>query len=272
MRARFFWCLPPLALFAPDALAWGLQTHVFFAQWALLAAPLADPALRAAVARFPRLVLAGACLPDLALAGKALETPAFRRSHRWATLRRIASGNTREEHALAVGYASHLLVDVVAHHRFVPEHEARIARIPHVTHAIAEFAMDHYVAPFTFASPGDLLASEGLADFVAERFGCRRVLAQRALHLLGRADGALRASSVPALCRRVAKCFDRRLERRFEAYARRTAQRLRLLEAALAGRISDWSGLDAERGSGDEPTDGGTREHIARIVQSQCDA
>ena len=54
--------------FAPDAAAWGLQTHVFLAQWLLAAAPFADPQLRAAVLRLPRLVLAGACLPDLSLA------------------------------------------------------------------------------------------------------------------------------------------------------------------------------------------------------------
>ncbi len=29
--------------FAPDAAAWGLQTHVVVAQWALAALPLADP-------------------------------------------------------------------------------------------------------------------------------------------------------------------------------------------------------------------------------------
>lgn len=61
-----------LTTFAPDALAWGLQTHVFLAQWMLAALPLADPQFRAAALRLPRLVLAGACLPDLALAGRML--------------------------------------------------------------------------------------------------------------------------------------------------------------------------------------------------------
>jgi hypothetical protein len=54
-------------LMAPDALAWGLQTHVFLAQWLLAAAPFADPRIRAAASRLPRLVLAGACLPDVSL-------------------------------------------------------------------------------------------------------------------------------------------------------------------------------------------------------------
>ncbi|MGE5641344.1 MAG: zinc dependent phospholipase C family protein, partial [Clostridia bacterium] len=116
MRLRAFLYVLPLALFAPDALAWGLQTHVFFGQYALLGLSFADPRLREAATRLPALVLAGACLPDLALAGGALGTPAFRRAHRWSTLRRLATAPRDEaELALALGYASHLVVDVVAH-------------------------------------------------------------------------------------------------------------------------------------------------------------
>ena len=265
-------CGLPLALFAPDALAWGLQTHLFFAQWALLAAPFADPGLRAAVARLPRLVLAGACLPDLALAGRALGTPAFRRSHRWATLRRIAAvPRSDEERALAAGYASHLVADVVAHQHFVPEHEVRIARLEHVTHALAEWAMDDYLRAHVFQQAVEVVDGEFelLSDFVAVRFGCGDALARRALRLLARADRALRASPVPALCRRVVRCFDRQLERRFEAYARETAARLRGIEAALAGGFADWEGLDPERSKGDQGADRRPGEHIARIMQAE---
>ena len=102
----------------------------------------ADPQIRAAAQRLPRLVLAGACLPDLALAGRALGLGAFRRAHQWSTLRRLAAACWDEERAIAVGYASHLLADVVAHNRFVPEHERRILDVPHVTHALCEWAMD----------------------------------------------------------------------------------------------------------------------------------
>jgi len=68
VKSRCLWYALPLAMFAPDAYAWGLQTHLFFAQCAVFLVPFADRELRAAVSRFPRLVLAGACLPDLALA------------------------------------------------------------------------------------------------------------------------------------------------------------------------------------------------------------
>lgn len=62
----------PLLAFVGDALAWGLQTHLFFAQHVLLLAPLADPAFRRAALRFPRRELAGivarrsACAEDTA--------------------------------------------------------------------------------------------------------------------------------------------------------------------------------------------------------------
>src|SRR5258706_4725407 len=132
-----FMLLLSMLLFTGDALAWGLQTHVYLAQQVVAAVPA-----------HAALVFAGACLPDLALAGGFLGTPAFRRSHLWSTLRRIAaSPRSEEERALAVGYASHLLADVVAHNAFVPEHEARIARIPHLVHALAEWAMDRHVRP-----------------------------------------------------------------------------------------------------------------------------
>ena len=81
-----------LATFPAEALAWGLQTHVYFSQGILLALPLLDPALRRAVQRFPRLLLAGACLPDLALLGRPLGTAAFRGTHGWPTLRAATNG------------------------------------------------------------------------------------------------------------------------------------------------------------------------------------
>src|SRR5687767_15086184 len=149
-----------MMFFAGDALAWGLQTHVFLAQWALAALPLADPQFRAAALRLPRLVLAGACLPDLALAGRLLGESAFRRAHQWSTLRRLATACWDEERAIAVGYASHLLADVVAHNRFVPDHEARIAHDPHVTHALCEWAMDQHVKPLLEVEPADLLSKD----------------------------------------------------------------------------------------------------------------
>ena len=228
MRAGFFLCV---LLFAPDALAWGLQTHVFLAQWLLAAAPFADPQIRAAALRLPRLVLAGACLPDLALAGRALGLAAFRRAHQWSTLRRLAAACWDEERAIAVGYASHLLADVVAHNRFVPEHERRILDVPHVTHAICEWAMDEHVRPELEVQPAALLRVElsTLTQAAARTFRCREGIASRGIRFLANAEWALRASRLPGLCCRTMKLFHR------EAYLSEACALVRQVEAVLQG-------------------------------------
>ncbi|MBV8032681.1 MAG: zinc dependent phospholipase C family protein [Betaproteobacteria bacterium] len=262
----------PLFLFAPDAFAWGLQTHVFFAQYALLALPFADPELRAAALRLPRLVLAGACLPDLMLAGPALGTPAFRRSHRWSTLRRLAAAPRDDaERALALGYASHLVVDVVAHNDFVPEHEARLADLPHVTHAIAEWAMDRHLEERVRERPGALLADclPEAAAFAARAFRCDAALAARAVRLLAGADAWLRASPIPRLCRGIVQLADSRMGERFEAYLARAGESLASTEAALRGLFEDWVASDPEGEAGDRGADQRARQDVARVVQAQ---
>jgi hypothetical protein len=230
------------ALFAPDALAWGLQTHVFLAQWALAAVPLADPQVRAAVLRLPRLVLAGACLPDLALAGRMLGLTAFRRSHQWSTLRRLAAACWDEERAIAVGYASHLLADVVAHNAFVPEHERRILNVPHVTHALCEWAMDEHLNPGLCVQPGELLLSEAptLAQAAGRTFGCPERVALRALRFLGRAERTLRSSRLPRLCRRGMRALYADLAPRFDAYIGDAAGLVRRIDALLQGAEPRW--------------------------------
>lgn len=241
MRAGiFFLCA---ALFAPDALAWGLQTHVFLAQWALAAVPLADPRLRAAVLRLPRLMLAGACLPDLALIGRFLRLREFQRSHQWSTLKRFAAVcRSDEELAVAVGYASHLLADVVAHNRFVPEHERRIVDVPHVTHAICEWAMDEHLRPGIRLAPSALLLAEraALVPVAARIFDCREAVVNRALGCLARADQLLRASPLPRLCRRVVDLFDLEVVARFDAYLGDASALVRRIEAVLQGTEPRW--------------------------------
>ena len=225
-------------LIAPDALAWGLQTHVFVAQWLLAALPLADSQLRAAVLRWPRLVLAGACLPDLALAGRMLGLAVFHPAHRWATLHRLAAACWDEERAIAVGYASHLLADVIAHHRFVPEHERRIAGVPHATHALCEWAMDRHIEAHLEWQPAQLLAEEAvlLGEAAARTFRCPPTVARRALAVLARGEHSLRASGVPALCRRAVVLYGTD----FDAYLRDVRTLVGQVEGVLAGLEPSW--------------------------------
>lgn len=269
---RVFLGVLALGLFPLDAHAWGLQTHLFFAHYALLALPFADPELRSAAARFPRLVLAGACLPDLAMIGQLTGTPAFQRSHRWSTLRRIAAAPRDErERALALGYATHLLADVIAHNLFVPEHEERLMRVAYLGHAISEWAMDEHLRSRVPASPGEVLDTEPqlLSEFVARAFRCDEPLAARGVNLLRRANWALGASPLPRLCRRIVSLYERRLEARFDSYIRRTTRALHSVEHALAGRFVDWESSDPEGETRKRGADRRPRQHIARVVQPE---
>lgn len=232
----------PLLLTSGDALAWGLQTHVYFAQLLVWAVPLLDPALRRAVLRHPQHVMAGACMPDLALVGPRLGSDAFAQTHRWASAHELlGSAGDEAEQAIAVGYASHLLVDVIAHNHFVPAHEKLLVDIPWLTHVTVEWAMDAHVARHAFAHPAAVLLEHELhvADLAARHFRCSGRLALQAVRLLGRADHGLRRSRVPEVCYRLLR-LDRTLQQRFDDYIQATARRLAQLNRVLNQEAPVW--------------------------------
>lgn len=245
MRQRlpaFLWATPFL-LTSADAWAWGLVTHVYFAQLLLWSIPLLDRRFRAALARCPRQVLAGACLPDLALFGRRAGTRAFDQNHQWTTAERLLrQARDDRERALAIGFASHLLVDVVAHNHFVPSHEALWLDVPVVTHAVSEWAMDHHLSADTVAGPRRLLREDldGIAGFAAGHFGCGYAQARRALVYLARGDAALRFSGIPQACHLWARRLDCGLRRRFDYYVAETSARLSEINRVLAGERPAW--------------------------------
>jgi hypothetical protein len=240
--ALLAWMLP-LALHSADALAWGLYTHIYFAQLLIWAIPLADPRFRRAVRRFPRLLLAGACLPDVALFSSLTRAPALGVTHQWSMARRmLAAAGDDESRALAAGFTSHLLTDVVAHNYFVPAHERLWFDYPVFTHAAAEWAMDAHVAPQLYAYPAQLLHCHrnALVSYAAEQLGCAPRDARRALACLRNGEWLLRAARVPHAVRRGAAALDRRACRRFDYYARETASRLPQINRLIAGEAPVW--------------------------------
>ncbi len=242
LRTHWRWTLL-LFLYSADAHAWGLYTHVYFAQYLLWAIPLTDPRYYRAVRQFPGLALAGACLPDLALMGKAFGLHNVADSHNWQLaheLRNNADGDA--ERAIAVGYACHLWVDIIAHNHFVPAHEKMWTNIPLVTHAAAEFAMDHYVCSHVYRRPCELLRTyeQQLADYVSRHFQCGVAQARRALASLSAAEGVLRGSGLPGLCFHAAQAVDKGLQRRFTYYLSETSGRLRQINRILGGETPEW--------------------------------
>ncbi len=233
----------PLLLYSGDALAWGLYTHVYFAQQLVWAIPLADPRFRRAVRAFPAWLTAGACLPDLSLTGHHAGTQNFRTTHQWDTAKKLleqAAGD--EERAIALGYASHLLVDIIAHNHFVPAHEKIWLNLPVLTHASAEWAMDAHIKHHVVAAPARLLRQNRhtLAQFAAAHFRCNEAQAERALMLLAKGEATLRGSRLAEGLYRTGKVLDRNLKRRFNYYLRETSRRLVQINQILEGRQPAW--------------------------------
>ncbi len=240
------WTLP-LLLQSRDAAAWGLYTHVFFAQWLLWGVPLLDPALRRAAARYPKLVLAGACLPDLAIVGKHVGTQAFSDTHNWDdALRMLHAAEDDPSRALALGYCSHLLVDIIAHHHFVPAHEHLWLNVPVLTHACAEWAMDAHIRPHLLTTPKALLNSgeAEICQLVTRHFNVENHVARRATRLLARADTVLRRSWLPQMLYGAAARFDARVPDRFNYFVTQTTQRLGEINqlAQTRGTLADANG------------------------------
>ncbi len=242
-RQPWIWWLVPLALHCGDALAWGLATHLYFAQHLLWAVPLLDPKLRQAARRLPRLVLAGACLPDLVLVAGRRAARCFADSHDWTRARRLlACADSDEERAVSLGYASHLFVDVIAHNHFVPAHEAMWLKLPLMTHAVAEWVMDAHLARQLFARPEGVLPAERdcLVPYLGRHFGCPEGEAHRALMRLAAASRLLYGSRLHRGLRAAAGVLDRRLAARCDHYVAETAARLPQINRLLAGEAPNW--------------------------------
>ena len=85
---------------------------------------------------------------------KSVGSPILGTTHHWASVSSLLrDADDDRERAMAMGYACHLLADIVAHNDFVPTHEDIWFRASMVTHASSEWAMDAHVARHLFVQP-----------------------------------------------------------------------------------------------------------------------
>jgi hypothetical protein len=203
-----------------DANAWGLVTHLYFAQSLLWAMPLLDPRLQRAIKNFPELVMAGACLPDLAIVSHH-----YRSTHLWENGHKLMqNAQTEEETAIAIGYISHLYIDVIAHNHFVPAHEAMWHKNEVFTHIASEWAMDGHLAPLMDTSARQLLNKHHavIAAFISIQFECPVHVTTKALKRLAFWDGVLRAVRLPTLIYKAVQVVDKRVFKHFVYYVAKT--------------------------------------------------
>lgn len=231
------WCFP-LLIYAVDANAWGLYTHLFFSQWLMLATPMLDPKVQAAIKKFPKLVLAGACLPDLAVISKHFDS-----THCWDKAERMLKhATTEQEIAIAIGYHSHLFVDVIAHNHFVPAHEASWQNASVITHIASEWAMDAHIAQQVRHCPHHLILSniENLSEFIAPHFDVSPRLAKRKLRLLAWLDGLLRVTQLSSLILQFLKLNDAEFMQHLNYYVAKTSHALDDFHHTLKGVRPSW--------------------------------
>jgi len=232
-----YWILP-LSIFAIEANAWGLYTHVYFAQSIFLATPLLDKRFREAIRRFPELVAAGACLPDLAIVSKKFKT-----THQWKKAAHlIQHAQTLEETALAVGYANHLYVDVIAHNHFVPAHEALWEHDTMLTHIAAEWAMDAHIQHTLVKTPGQLLSKYKslITPFIAPCFSQPHHVVKKNLAKLAFADRLLRSARIPNIIHKGIHLSNRKKHKHYDYYIGKTEQALKDFHNVLNGYHPNW--------------------------------
>ncbi|MDP2070986.1 zinc dependent phospholipase C family protein [Methylotenera sp.] len=230
---KCYWWLP-CCLYSIDANAWGLVTHLYFAQSLLWAMPLLDPRLQSAIKKFPELVMAGACLPDLAIVSHR-----YRHTHLWENAHQLMlAAQTDEELAIAIGYMSHLYVDVIAHNHFVPAHEAMWHKNEVLTHIASEWAMDAHLAPIMNTSPRYLLTrhQDVIAQFISINFRCTKIVTIVALKRLAFWDGILRFVRLPNVIYFLVRLLDKRVFRHFVYYIAKTQLAVADIGEALNGR------------------------------------
>jgi hypothetical protein len=231
---KYYWWLP-FCLYSIDANAWGLMTHLYFAQSLVWAMPLLDPRLQRTIKKFPELVMAGACLPDLAIVSHR-----FRHTHLWENAHQlIITAKNDEELAIAIGYASHLYVDVIAHNHFVPAHEAMWHKNEVFTHITSEWAMDGHLAPIMNVSPKYLLIKHQsiIAEFISPQFRCSVSSTNVALKRLAYWDGVLRAVKLPSIIYILVKIVDSRVFKHFAYYVAKTQLAIAEIGEVLEGKV-----------------------------------
>lgn len=238
MHIRMLWMIA-FSLDALDAHAWGLYTHIYFSQHLLLCIPpLLDKRVRLAIQQFPHLVLAGACLPDLAVISRSFST-----SHQWhVSEQMLENAESEEELAIAVGYASHLFVDVVAHNHFVPAHEAKWLSRTIVTHVASEWAMDGHVSQHVRHSPYKLINMhlDELTEFATKAFGVHAKEARIQLRKLSILDRLLRFSRISNVLLWLIRQRDMELVKNLGYYLNKTEHALSHFHITLNGQRPHW--------------------------------
>lgn len=131
-----------MVLLAPgEAFAWGPGVHTAAARFVLANLDLVPSAVAALVTQFPNTYLYGCLSADFFVGKGTRIRPGH--SHNWESARRLfAVAHSPQLRAHALGYASHLAADVVAHNYYVPGVMVRSPLPGNLVHAYVEAQAD----------------------------------------------------------------------------------------------------------------------------------
>jgi hypothetical protein len=150
----------------------------------------------------------------------------------------MVAAKSDEETALAIGYLSHLYVDVIAHNHFVPAHEALWHKNQMFTHIASEWAMDGHLAPLMKnTSPRYLLTKHQtiISQFISVQFRCPTKITTIALKRLAFWDGILRRVKLPTAIYGIAYLVDKRVFKHFVYYVAKTQVAIADIGSVLNG-------------------------------------
>lgn len=134
-----------LVLLTPDtALAWGPGVHMAISNQLLTAPGLLAPAVGALLAEHPQPFLYGALSADFFVGKGSVAHPGH--SHNWETaLTLLETSHSPPMRAYALGYASHLAADVMAHNYYVPNMLRLSPGSGKLSHVLIEMQADRQI-------------------------------------------------------------------------------------------------------------------------------
>ncbi len=135
------WATIWLFLTPAELWGWGPGTHVAIGQAVLSSAHLLPPAIQSVLERNRISFLYGSVAADISFAKKYADIG--RHSHHWHMGEEIlASADSEELQAVALGYLSHLAADTIAHNIYVPRRLLLTSTTQAVGHTYWEHRMD----------------------------------------------------------------------------------------------------------------------------------
>lgn len=140
----FLATLATLILCPSEAWAWGPGVHLAICNQLLHTPRILGPELAALLAAHPQAFLYGALSADIFVGKGCRAKPGH--SHNWETaLDLLKSVASPEQHAYALGYATHLAADVLAHNFYVPTMLGTTPGSGKLSHVLLELQADRQV-------------------------------------------------------------------------------------------------------------------------------